>query len=60
MSFFRGIEEKIPEVDTTVWACTGEDCIGWMRESYSFEKEPSCPLCEADMVQEVRLLPEIN
>lgn len=60
MSFSRGPKEPIPEVDTKVWACTGEDCQGWMRESYSFEQVPQCPLCESEMQQEVRVLPELK
>lgn len=60
MSFSRGPKEPIPEVDTNVWACTGEECQGWMRESYSFEEVPKCPLCESEMQQEVRVLPELK
>lgn len=61
MSFFRGAkEEPVPEVETNVWACTSEDCNGWMRESFSFEMEPSCPLCSSSMEKEVRILPEMN
>jgi len=60
MSFARGPKEPVPEIDTTVWSCTGEDCQGWMRESYSFDKEPTCPLCDSAMKQEVRVLPELE
>lgn len=60
MSFARGPKEPVPEIDTTVWSCTGEDCQGWMRESYSFDKEPTCPLCDSVMKQEVRVLPELE
>lgn len=60
MSFARGQKEPVPEVDTDVWACTSEECNGWMRETYSFEKDPRCPLCESTMVQEVRVLPELK
>lgn len=60
MSFARGPKEPVPEVDTNVWACTSEECQGWMRESYSFNVEPKCPLCESEMEQEVRVLPELK
>lgn len=60
MSFARGPKEPVPEVDTNVWSCTSEDCQGWMRESYSFETEPACPLCKSTMKREVRVLPELK
>lgn len=60
MSFARGPKEPVPEVETNVWSCTSEECQGWMRESYSFEKIPKCPLCESEMEQEVRVLPELK
>lgn len=60
MSFFRGSKEPIPEVETNVWACTSKECRGWMRESFSFKTEPSCPLCHSEMEREVRILPEMN
>lgn len=60
MGFSRGPREPVPEVDTKVWACKNEECKGWMRDSYSFEETPACPLCESEMEQEVRVLPEIK
>ncbi|WP_217588467.1 cold-shock protein [Lentibacillus saliphilus] len=60
MSFSRRPKEPVPEVETNVWACTNDDCQGWMRESFSFDETPKCPLCKADMKQEVRTLPELE
>jgi len=60
MSFFRGSKEPVAEVETSVWACTSEDCKGWMRESFSFDRDPSCPLCQSSMEKEVRVLPEMG
>lgn len=60
MSFSRGPKEPVPEVETNVWACTSEECNGWMRESFSFEQVPECPLCQSSMSQEVRVLPEVK
>jgi len=57
MAFSRRSKEPVPEVETNVWSCTNEDCQGWMRESFSFAKEPECPLCKSEMEQEVRVLP---
>lgn len=60
MAFSRGPKEPVPEVETSVWACTSESCQGWMRESFSFDTEPTCPLCSSNMKQETRLLPKLD
>lgn len=60
MAFSRGPKEPVIEVETNVWSCTNNDCQGWMRESFSFEAEPHCPLCQSDMIQEIRMLPELQ
>ncbi len=60
MTFSRGPKEPVPEVETNVWACTGDDCKGWMRESFSFVEVPNCPLCNSKMTKEIRILPEIR
>jgi len=60
VGFSRGRREPLPEVETVVWACTNEECNGWMRDSFSFAKEPSCPLCESEMTKETRTLPKLD
>lgn len=60
MGFSRGRREPLPEVETTVWACTNEECNGWMRDTFSFDEVPSCPLCESKMNKEVRVLPKLD
>lgn len=60
MAFSRGPKEPLPEVETNIWACTNEECQGWMRESFSFDAEPACPLCSSEMEKEVRMLPELQ
>lgn len=60
MGFSRGPKEPVKEVDTSVWACSNEECNGWMRESYSFREDPTCPLCDSQMKQETRVLPELK
>ncbi|HZG14540.1 MAG TPA: cold-shock protein [Candidatus Bathyarchaeia archaeon] len=52
--------EPIPEQQTSVWMCTGDDCSCWMRENYSFEKLPTCPICHSKMVKETKMLPPLN
>ncbi|WP_163538857.1 cold-shock protein [Gracilibacillus sp. YIM 98692] len=60
MAYFNNKKEPVEDVETKVWACVSEDCQGWMREDYSFEKTPSCPLCKSNMEREVRVLPELK
>lgn len=60
MSFARNRREPVKEVETNVWSCTSDECQGWMRESFSFSKVPDCPLCESEMAEEIRMLPEVK
>src|SRR5699024_357160 len=60
MAFQRGPKEPVQEVETNIWSCTNESCQGWMRESFTVEKEPACPLCESEMALEVKVLPELK
>ncbi|TXL65027.1 cold-shock protein [Cerasibacillus terrae] len=60
MAFSRRRKEPLPKVETKVWACTSDDCNGWMRESLSFKEEPKCPLCKSSMKQEIRTITELE
>ncbi|WP_186577062.1 cold-shock protein [Aquibacillus kalidii] len=60
MAYYNNKREPVPEVETSIWSCTSDDCSGWMRENYSFDKEPACPLCKAEMEKEVRTLPKLD
>ncbi|TCP26621.1 cold-inducible protein YdjO [Scopulibacillus darangshiensis] len=60
MAFNKGPQEPVPEAETNVWSCTSESCSGWMRDDFSFEDHPKCPLCQAEMVKEVRVLPVLD
>ncbi|WP_138419508.1 cold-shock protein [Aquibacillus sediminis] len=60
MAYNNQRKEPAPEVNTVVWTCTNDDCSGWMREDYSFDKEPHCPLCQSEMVKEEKTLPKID
>lgn len=60
MAYFNNQKEPVNNVETNVWACINDDCQGWMREDYSFDKEPICPICQSQMEKEVRVLPEMK
>lgn len=59
MAYYNNKREPVEEVETVVWSCVSEDCAGWMRAAYSFDKEPACPLCKAEMIEETRVLPKL-
>ncbi len=54
---FRKQAEVIPEDDISIWSCTSEDCNGWMRNDFTFENQPLCPLCSSQMSTEIKRLP---
>lgn len=60
MAFSRRAKEPLPEVETKVWVCTSEECQGWMRETFTFDLEPKCPLCHSEMKQEIYVLPDLK
>lgn len=60
MTYWKKSTEEIPVEDTAVWSCTDEKCNGWMRENFTFETEPSCPLCDAAMDRGTKMLPQIS
>lgn len=60
MAFMRRPAEPVVEEETEVWACTNDECPGWMRKAFSLSHQPQCPLCQSDMKEEIRMLPEIK
>ena len=60
MAYFRGQKEPVPEVETSIWSCTNDDCFGWMREAFSLEDTPKCPLCNSEMEKGTKVLPVIE
>ncbi|MFC4401806.1 cold-shock protein [Gracilibacillus xinjiangensis] len=60
MAYFNNQKEPVKNVETNVWSCVSEDCQGWMRENYSFDKKPVCPICQSEMEKEVRVVPEMK
>lgn len=57
MNYRKKTTEEIPEELTPVWTCTSDDCNGWMRDNFTFDYSPSCPLCSASMEKGTRMLP---
>ncbi|WP_369899717.1 cold-shock protein [Bacillus manliponensis] len=53
------VTEVAPE-QVPVWECGSEECLGWMRKNFSFEEEPTCPLCGSEMTSGERLLPRLG
>lgn len=51
--------EDIPEVNTAIWTCQTESCKGWMRDNFSFQVVPTCPLCQAEMIKGEKMLPAL-
>ncbi|WP_066192221.1 MULTISPECIES: cold-shock protein [Gracilibacillus] len=60
MAYFNNQKEPVKNVETNVWVCESNDCQGWMRENYSFDEKPKCPICQSNMEKEVRVLPEMK
>ncbi|QWU16260.1 Cold-inducible protein YdjO [Paenibacillus sophorae] len=59
MNYRKKPLEEIPEENTAVWSCTNDDCNGWMRDNFTFDVAPTCPLCSAPMEQSMRMLPQL-
>ncbi|WP_210021146.1 MULTISPECIES: cold-shock protein [unclassified Paenibacillus] len=60
MHYSRNNQEPVKYVKTSVWICKKENCIGWIREGFSFEITPFCPLCKSEMIQATKMLPILN
>lgn len=60
MAYYRGRKEPVREEETTVWSCTNDSCLGWMRDAFTSEDNPTCPLCQSTMEKEKRVLPVIE
>lgn len=55
--FSRRNSEPVPEENTEVWLCSNDECIGWMRDNFTFDEKPTCPLCQSSMIQGDKVLP---
>ncbi|WP_340020601.1 cold-shock protein [Paenibacillus sp. FSL K6-1096] len=59
MNYRKKPLEEIPEENTAIWACTNDECNGWMRDNFSFEHAPECPLCHSPMARSMKMLPQL-
>ncbi|WP_315899214.1 cold-inducible protein YdjO-related protein [Paenibacillus cremeus] len=50
----------VQEQETSVWICIKEECKGWVREDFSFNKVPNCALCDSEMVRGTKVLPILS
>ncbi|WP_223068063.1 cold-shock protein [Paenibacillus caui] len=57
MNYRKKTFEEIPEEPTPIWSCTNESCNGWMRDNFTFDYTPVCPLCSASMEKGTKVLP---
>lgn len=58
--FSRKESSDLKEVETPIWKCTEASCPGWMRVEFSFEEQPNCPLCGAEMLQDTKQAPKLS
>lgn len=56
----RNNEEKLENilVDTEVYSCSDDSCIGWMRKDFATD-DLNCPMCGNGMNLETRELPKM-
>jgi hypothetical protein len=54
------VEEEIKTEETEIWACSSDDCKGWMRDNFKSEETPKCPLCNADMQKSKKVLQVVD
>jgi hypothetical protein len=56
----RSREEDIVNimVDTEIYSCKDEACIGWMRKDFA-TADLLCPMCGNEMMHGMRELPKI-
>lgn len=59
MYFSKKNMEPVEEEQTSVWMCSKERCMCWMRENFSFEESPICPICNSVMEKDTKMLPSI-
>lgn len=52
--------EAPPTEPTSVWLCSKDGCIGWMRNQFALEAEPVCPLCQSPMASGMKDLPVLH
>ncbi|TXK74808.1 cold-shock protein [Paenibacillus sp. N3.4] len=60
MYFSKKSLEPVPEEQTSIWTCSTEQCSCWMRDNFSFDESPVCPICQSSMVKDLKMLPTLS
>ncbi|MBA2942777.1 MULTISPECIES: cold-shock protein [Paenibacillus] len=60
MYFSKKSMEPVPEEQTNIWTCSTEQCSCWMRDNFSFDESPECPICHSAMVKDSKMLPTLS
>ncbi|MFC4775894.1 cold-shock protein [Paenibacillus sp. GCM10023252] len=60
MYYSKKNTEPVPEEQTAVWTCSKDGCECWMRDDFSFQSQPQCPICSSSMEQSMKLLPVLR
>lgn len=60
MYYTKKQSEPIPEESTSIWQCNATNCSCWMRENFTFDPTPLCPICQSKMTESIRTLPIIT
>ncbi|QPC46531.1 cold-shock protein [Mangrovibacillus cuniculi] len=56
----RKPQEEVVKEETKIWECASPDCNGWIRDNFTSEAEPLCPLCQSSMSEASRLLEVVH
>ncbi|WP_413242494.1 cold-inducible protein YdjO-related protein [Paenibacillus sp. 1P07SE] len=43
-----------------MWSCQSDGCECWMRDNFSFQDNPNCPICGSEMLADSRMLPVLK
>lgn len=60
MFYAKKQPEPVPEEQTSIWQCSQEGCLCWMRENFTFDATPLCPICQSTMIESTRMLPALS
>ncbi|WP_083938144.1 cold-shock protein [Paenibacillus daejeonensis] len=60
MYYSKKSAEPTPEEQTSIWSCLSDGCECWMRDNFSFDSNPNCPICGSEMLADSRMLPVLK
>ncbi|MFD0694547.1 cold-shock protein [Paenibacillus sp. GCM10027628] len=60
MYFSKKTLEPVQEEETSIWTCSTDQCSCWMRDNFSFDESPVCPICNSAMVKDMKMLPALT